>query len=53
MSGILQTIVPRKIIEELNLRYDDDYLEWRMEMRGDFVRKIREVSVLYFMANYT
>jgi len=25
---------PRKIIEGRNLRYDDDYLEWRIEMRG-------------------
>jgi len=30
-----QDIVPRKITEGLNLRYDDDYLE----IRADFVRK--------------
>ena len=31
-SNSSKTIVPRKIIEGLNLRYDDGYLEWRMEM---------------------
>jgi hypothetical protein len=40
-----KTIVPRTIIGGLNLRYDDDYLEWRMEMRGGskvaIVRKFR------------
>ena len=36
-----KTIVPRKIIEGLNLRYDDDYLEWRIEMRGG--RKVATV----------
>lgn len=33
-SNSSKTIVPRKIIEGLNLQYDDDYLEWRMEMKG-------------------
>jgi hypothetical protein len=33
-SNSSKTIVPRKIIEGLNLRFDDDYQEWRMEMRG-------------------
>jgi hypothetical protein len=40
-SNSSKTIVPRKIIEGLNLRYDDDYLEWRMEMRGG--RKVATV----------
>jgi hypothetical protein len=47
-SSNSKTIVPRKIIEGLNLRYDDDYLEWRMEMRGGrkvaTVRKFRRRS---------
>ncbi|MGC2574096.1 MAG: hypothetical protein WA364_21490 [Candidatus Nitrosopolaris sp.] len=40
-SNSSKTIVPKKIIEGLNLRYDDDYLEWRMEMRGG--RKVATV----------
>jgi hypothetical protein len=44
-SNSSKTIVPRKIIKGLNLRYDDDYLEWKMEMRGGrkvaIVRKFR------------
>ncbi|MGB6527928.1 MAG: hypothetical protein WBF33_07450 [Candidatus Nitrosopolaris sp.] len=40
-SNSSKTIVPRKIIEGLNLRFDDDYLEWRMEMRGS--RKVATV----------
>jgi hypothetical protein len=44
-SSNSKTIVPRKIIEGLNLRYDDDYLEWRVGMRGGrkvaIVRKFR------------
>jgi hypothetical protein len=47
-SNSSKTIVPRTIIEALNLRYDDDYLEWRMEMRGRrkvaTVRKFRRRS---------
>jgi hypothetical protein len=47
-SNSSKTIVPRKIIEALNLRYDDDYLEWRIEMRGGrkvaTVRKFRRRS---------
>ena len=31
-SNSFNTIVPRNIIEGLNLQYDDDYLEWRVEM---------------------
>ena len=33
-SNSSKTIVPRKIIEGVELRYDDDYLEWRIEMSG-------------------
>jgi hypothetical protein len=44
-SNSSKTIVPRRIIERLNLRYDDDYVEWRMEIRGGrklaTVRKFR------------
>ena len=47
-SNSSKTIVPRKIIEGLNLRYDDDYLEWRIEMRGGrkvaTIRKFRRRS---------
>jgi len=48
-SNSSKTIVPRKIIEWLNLQYDDDYLEWKVEMKGGrkvaIVRKFgREVQ---------
>ena len=34
LTNSSKTIIRRKIIEGLNLQYDDDYLEWRIEMRG-------------------
>jgi hypothetical protein len=46
-SNSSKTIAPRKIIEGLDLRYDDDYLEWRMEMRGGRkVATVRPPSVI-------
>ena len=51
-SNSSKTIVPKKIIEGLNLRYDDDYLEWRIEARGGrkvatvrkFRRRLNQIS---------